>query len=369
MSERELPILQRRFYRGRVGLAAILNGLEIGPGDEVITQAYTCVAVPEGIMASGAIPVFTDITPGGVNIDPTVLADRVTASTRAIIVQHTFGYPADMTAITKIAHDHQIPIIEDCCHTLMSRHAGQLVGTFGVGAFYSFEWGKPLACGVGGAIMLNDDDLKDRVDAAISSLNEPSVSKALRVALQYAAFNALYRPSNYWRLKDLFGRLSKLKVAEGNYNPIDAVKPSEDFSLRMLPAVSKRLDKKLDSLDATTAAATTNAKKVLHILEAAELSPVSAIDGDTAVIVRLPVAVSDKTRFLALAREHRVEVAEWYSTPVHPLRVVEQPIANYQPGSCPVAELACSRMVSLPVVNVGRTYLKKLERLVRLAAD
>lgn len=369
MFETKVLNLGRRFYRGRVGLTAILNGLKIGTGDEVITQAYTCVAVPEGIMAAGATPVFTDIELGGVNIDAAVLEQRITDATRAIIVQHTFGFPADMTTINRIAESHGIPVIEDCCHTLASRHAGQLVGTFGVGAFYSFEWGKPLACGVGGAAVINDEALAREVDAAMQSLTDAPSSKALRVAIQYLAFNLLYRPANYWRLKDLFGRLSKLKVAEGNYNPIDAAQPSEDFSMRMLTSVSNRLDQKLKSLDAITASATANAQSVARTLQDAGLQPVFANRGDTAVLVRLPVAVSDKPRFLALAREHGVEVAEWYSTPVHPLHGAEQSTVNYEPGSCPVAESACSSMVSLPVINIGGSYLKKLERLLRMQAS
>lgn len=369
MSKDSVQDLRRRFYRGRVGLTAILNGLNVGSGDEIITQAYTCVAVPEGVMASGATPVYTDITSGGVNIDPGVLERRISDHTKAIIVQHTFGFPADITSISRIAEKYRIPLIEDCCHTLTSRHAGRLVGTFGVGAFYSFEWGKPLACGVGGAIAINDETLARNVDVAMQTFTDASISKALRVAIQYLAFSVLYRPANYWRLKDLFGHLSKLKVAEGNYNPIDADMPSEEFGLCMLPAVSKRLDKKLKALSQMTAVAAENTQEVARALQVAGLEPVNAMAGDTASLVRLPVSVSDKPRFLALAREHGVEVAEWYSTPVHPLKGEEYSMAHYLSGSCPVAELACDSMVSLPVINVGNSYIKKLKRLLRVYAS
>ncbi|HIE26284.1 TPA: hypothetical protein EYP66_03250, partial [Candidatus Poribacteria bacterium] len=84
------------FFRGRVALYAILKALNIGPGDEVATQAFTCVAVPEGIMASGARPVWVDIEVDGYNMDAEDLRRKLTLRTRAIIVQHTYGIPADM---------------------------------------------------------------------------------------------------------------------------------------------------------------------------------------------------------------------------------------------------------------------------------
>ena len=144
------------YFRGRVALHAILNGLGIGSGDEVALQAFTCVAVPEGIMATGARPVWIDIESDGYNMAPESLESRITPRTSAIVVQHTYGIPADLERILSIAERHQIPVIEDCCHTLASTYHGKPVGSFGVASFYSFEWGKPLVAGIGGAAVVND---------------------------------------------------------------------------------------------------------------------------------------------------------------------------------------------------------------------
>ena len=77
------------YFRGRVALYALLKALDVGPGDEVATQAFTCVAVPEAIMATGASPIYVDLEPTGFNMDVGDLQHKITSRTRAIIVQHT----------------------------------------------------------------------------------------------------------------------------------------------------------------------------------------------------------------------------------------------------------------------------------------
>ena len=109
------------YFRGRVALAAILRGLGVKAGDEVALQAFTCVAVPEAIMSIGAIPVYVDVEPGGINMDAEDLARKIGAATRAIVIQHSFGLPADVAQLTSIARDNNLPLVEDCAHTIASR--------------------------------------------------------------------------------------------------------------------------------------------------------------------------------------------------------------------------------------------------------
>src|SRR5207302_769094 len=116
------------YYRGRVALYDILRRLRVGPGDEVLLQAFTCVAVPEAIMATGATPVWVDLAANSVNLDPTDLAAKINPRTRAVIVQHTFGVPADLDAILPVVERHGLPLVEDCCHSLASAHRERALG-------------------------------------------------------------------------------------------------------------------------------------------------------------------------------------------------------------------------------------------------
>lgn len=346
-------------------MAAILRGLGVGPGDEVVTQAYTCVAVPEGIMAVGATPLFCDIRKNGINMDPGHLAEVITPKTRAVIVQHTFGYPADLAPIARVCDEAGVPLIEDCCHTLESQYNGETVGSFGVAAFYSFEWGKPLACGIGGAITVNRATLQEEIEQAVGEQLDPPIARRLRVALQYAVFRIAYRPSTYWALKDLFGFASRFRLAEGNYNPMNTGEPSPEFAYGMLRSVERRLERQLSVSIAKAERAIAQASLIKDCLQRFDHQPLAERPGDRVVPVRLPLRVSDKQRFLALARQHRVEVAEWYATVVHPLQPDEQRLVAYAAGSCPVAEQSCREIVSFPVVSADDRYLASLATLLK----
>src|SRR5690349_4196963 len=94
------------FWKGRVALYAILKAMQIGPGDEVILPAFTCVVVPNAVRFTGATPVYVDIASGTYNIDPEAIVKVVTPNTRAIVVQHTFGISADLHALTEIARQY-----------------------------------------------------------------------------------------------------------------------------------------------------------------------------------------------------------------------------------------------------------------------
>ncbi|MGD9646063.1 MAG: DegT/DnrJ/EryC1/StrS family aminotransferase [Pirellulales bacterium] len=149
---------------GTDALELALRGAGIGPGDEVITVAHTAVATVCGIERSGARVVLVDIDPRTYTIDPQAAASAVTSRTRAIVPVHLYGQPADMTAIGRLAERHKLLLIEDCAQAHGARWNGQLVGTFGHAATFSFYPTKNLAaCGDAGAVVTRDAALVERV--------------------------------------------------------------------------------------------------------------------------------------------------------------------------------------------------------------
>ncbi len=342
-------IIELTYYRGRVALSALLKGLGVGKDDEVAVQAFTCVAVPEAIMASGVRPVYADIEQNGFNMDASDLERKITPQTKAVIVQHTYGIPADMERIKYVVDKANIPIIEDCCHTFVSAYKGKIVGSFGVGSFYSFEWGKPIVAGIGGSAIINDSNLNEKIQSKYKDYRFPSTVKLLRTQLQYFGFKILYRPSLYWPVRDMFHMLGSIGAAESNYNPIGTDGVARDFSLGMSEALKKRLANKLQTLDAQTRHSRKVAAEYRSRIHSTLVShPVLPANSNT-VFARYPLIAEEKPMLLTKARKANVELAEWYSTPIHPLESQDLRKVHYEAGSCPVAEERCGQVVTLPI--------------------
>ncbi|PWK76881.1 DegT/DnrJ/EryC1/StrS family aminotransferase [Aminobacter sp. AP02] len=130
----------------------------VGPGDEVITVPFTFVASVSAICYAGARPVFVDVEPVTLTMDPGKLEAAITSRTKAILPVHLYGQMADMDAITAIADRHGIAVIEDACQAHGAEFDGRRAGSIGVSGCFSFYPGKNLgACGEGGMFVTNDD--------------------------------------------------------------------------------------------------------------------------------------------------------------------------------------------------------------------
>ena len=142
-------------------LAMIVNGVEAG--DEVICPSLTFAASVNCIRYVGAIPVFCDISGlDDMNISPSEFEKLITPKTKAVVVVHMAGFPADMDAIMAIANKHNIKVIEDACHAPLSEYKGKVLGTIGSMGCYSFFSNKNISTGEGGMIITNDKKIGDR---------------------------------------------------------------------------------------------------------------------------------------------------------------------------------------------------------------
>jgi perosamine synthetase len=151
---------------GTAGLHLALRAVGIGPGDEVITSPFSFVASANAIVYCGATPVFADIDPVTLNLDPAAAEAAITPRTKAILPVHIFGYPADMPAFERIAQKHGLAIVEDACEALGAKHAdGPAVGGRGNPAVFGFYANKQLTTGEGGMVTLGDRAMKQRIDS------------------------------------------------------------------------------------------------------------------------------------------------------------------------------------------------------------
>ena len=149
---------------GLDALTLMMRALDIGAGDEVILPANTFIATALAVTQTGATPVLIDHDPETYNIDPRRIPAAITRRTRAIIPVHLYGQPADMDKIQIIADEHGLPVLEDACQAHGARYKGRRCGSLGTAAAFSFYPGKNLgACGDGGAMVTDDDEIADGV--------------------------------------------------------------------------------------------------------------------------------------------------------------------------------------------------------------
>lgn len=192
---------------GTAGLHLCIRALDISEGDEVIVPSFTFIAAANVIRYERATPVFVDIEPTTLNIDPTKIEAAITPHTRAILVVHNFGVPANMQIILEIAKRHQLPVIEDACEAIGAEFHNRRVGSFGDAAVFAFYPNKQITTGEGGIIVTPDESLAERM-------------RALRNQGRY--------PSNDWLQHSELGynyRLSELSCALGieQLKRIDAI--------------------------------------------------------------------------------------------------------------------------------------------------
>lgn len=149
---------------GLDALHLILRGYEIGPGDEVIVPSNTYIATWLAVSYAGATPVPVEPDERTYNLDPACIEAAITPHTKAIMVVHLYGQPADMDPINEIATRHGLKVIEDAAQAHGALYKGRRTGSLGTAAGFSFYPGKNLgALGDGGAVTTNDDTLADRI--------------------------------------------------------------------------------------------------------------------------------------------------------------------------------------------------------------
>ncbi|HXF51522.1 MAG TPA: DegT/DnrJ/EryC1/StrS family aminotransferase [Dehalococcoidia bacterium] len=355
------------FESARSGLYALLAAMGLSPDDEALLQAFTCVAVPNAVLWAGGRPVYVDMDPRTYNIDPADLERKLTPRSRAVIVQHTFGIPCDLDAVTEIAGRRRLLLIEDCAHALGGSHGGRELGTFGDAAVFSFGRDKVISSVFGGMLVVREPELAERVAALYERLRLPSRRWIAQQLLHPVATNVAVLPL-YFRARigvALLVGLQRAGLLSRAVAPEELRGGRPSGWVRRLPAPLARLAaRQLDRLDALNAH-----RRAMADIYRAELDgmalPALHDPGDVPVYLRFPVATWERDAIIARARQKRILLDKWYDAPVAPAGV-DLAAVRYVPGSCPNVEAACAATLNLPThPRIDADDARAIARLVR----
>lgn len=338
----------RFFNSGRSALFALLKSFDIGNGDEVIVQAFTCVAVPNSVLWAGATPVYADID-ASYNIDPQSVEQKISRKTKALIVQHTFGVPAAMDSLRNIAKKHKLILIEDCAHSIGATYKGMPLGTIGDAAFFSFGRDKPLSSVWGGAAVIRPRHKEASAELIRYHREFPLpgmgwIAQQLLHPVLFALVLPLYTSGIGKLLLFLFQRVNLLSFpvfpSEKNGGKPDGFPAEYPEALAYLLSYQlKKLERYATMRNRAAAMYRTAFKSKTSIT----LPP----DIAGSVPLRFTVEVDDPDRLRAEAKRQGILLGNWYNNIVDP-RGVNFIKVSYTKGSCPRAEAAALRVVNLP---------------------
>lgn len=323
-----IPDNMTLFETGRVAQYFLLKGLGIGEGDEVIIQAFTCVAVPNSVAWTGAKPVFVDVD-DTLNMDPEKMIRAITTKTRAVIWQSTFGNPGAMDKARKICQQKKICFIEDGAHT------GRVTGDLG---FISFGRDKAVSGLFGGGAIVSE--------RKISIPDLPKKSYSLFYSLVVYFVLQTYSFFNLGKvihklLKNFLPKVLTLEEKQG-------IKPENFYQAP--PKVLVQWNNR-ESFD--------RHRRLLADFYQQNLPGLYAP-------LRYSIFVSDPDGLRRFAAKRNIFLGDWYDSVVAPRGVNLEKI-GYRAGSCPKAEAACKKIVNLPTnPNIGLEEARKVVEVVKL---
>jgi perosamine synthetase len=332
------------FGSGRMSLFAILEALKIGPGDEVIMPGFTCVVVPNALIYKGITPIYVDISRKDFNIDVEKIESSISARTKAIYAQHTFGVPCDIGKIRILANKYKLKIIEDCAHALGGDIAGSMVGSSSDVAFFSTDHSKIISTYLGGMATTNNNDIADQLrKIQISSpfLPRKDVFKIIRSFLfewiyfsPYVLWIGLLVHKVLIKFNILYSFHDELRIIR----PIDYPYPCRLSSQQALLGINqlKRIKTNLDHR--RSIAAWLEKKLRWYSYDADEIDRISWI--------RYSFLVKDRDAFLSRFGG-KFDLGIWFLSPFGG-RDSDFSKIGYQKGTCPNAEFVAKHIVNFP---------------------
>jgi perosamine synthetase len=364
------------FNSGRSSLYAILKALNLAKDSEVLLQAFTCNAVANPILWLKLKPVYIDCNENNFNLDINDLKKKITPKSKVLIVQHTFGLPAEMDVLIDFARQNNLILIEDCAHSLGAEYKGRKVGTFGQVAFFSFSRDKVISSVYGGIAVTSDAKLAQELEKIYKSFSFPGYYWIFQQLLHPLLLNYIILPVyNLIDLGKIFLILSQwLHILSKAVHWKEKRGERPDYFPRRLPNTLALLAlNQFNKLDKFYAHREKLADFYYNLLK------------DSAFIVSeslSPKILKEKNikhSFLRFTVKHikahditweawnkqNILVGDWYTSPIAPCDTRLDKM-QYILGSCPKAERLSQVTLNLPThINIGEKEAQRVANFLK----
>ena len=356
---------------GRQALYDLLRAYDIGLGDEVIIQAFTCIAVPEPILWVGAKPVYADVEQGSYSVDPQDILKKITSNTKAIIVQHTFGIPGPIEEIVSMAKEKNIIVIEDCAHAFGSTLNNKALGTFADASIISFGRDKCLSSVYGGACVVKNREQMEKLRALHNQRKQPPFMWTAQQLLHPILFSyiiPLYFTFGIgkallvlFQKAGLLSRAVELQERSGR-------KPAH-IEFQYSPALAQLLMLQLGKIDAMNARRKYIADRYMQELSGSKAVLPTVPQSNQPSWLRFPILVKNQKQVMFMAREKNILLGDWYDAVLVPKgsNLVE---FRYAPDTCLSAEQLAQQVINLPTYpSLTDTQVSEIIALIKTYAS
>ncbi|MBD3362926.1 aminotransferase class I/II-fold pyridoxal phosphate-dependent enzyme [Candidatus Dojkabacteria bacterium] len=378
------------FDSARSSLYAILKAFGIGKGDEVLLQAFTCVALPNPILWVGAKPIYVDIDLDNFNIDVDDLEKKITLKTKAVIVQYTFGIVPNLSRIKDICSKHNLILIEDNCHNF-----GQVfqvdgkrykAGTFGDAAMISLGQEKIISATRGGFAVVHNKRARIPLEDEYEYLKKPRIRDIIRGILNPCIWKVrekfgfigdlIYKFLVKIRLHELGLTKEELTGKKANHLPYSMPNSNAILGLKQFGKLEKFIqhrkrvasnyfkvlsnyitvqqdnNMKVSILSNEDARKPVRGIKIVKRNEASRYAPPTWL--------RFPIVMEDAENVRRDAETKGIILGNWYTEVIH-CQGVDMCALNYKEGSCPKAEWLVQRSINLPThQGIGTDEIRKI---------
>jgi len=356
------------FNSGRSAFLAILNSLNLPKKSEVLLQAFTCNASVNPIIWAGFSPVFVDCNEKTFNIDIDDLKRKISQKSKIIVVQHTFGTPAEIEKVLAIMRQElkegkKLILIEDCAHSLGAHYttssgSKKMVGTFGKASFFSFSRDKIISSIYGGLVVTNDDKLAEKIREFQKKIKYPSYFWIFQQLLHPLLMNWIILPTYSIFGKYLLVVLQYLRLLSKAVHQKEKKGKMPNYFPKKMPnalaVLALNQFRKIEKFNK-------HREKIAQLYFQKLKKSSFGLPENRGVFLRFTLKNPNAHQIIKKAWKKNLLIGDWYTSPIAPDDTKLEKI-NYKIGSCPKAEKLAKTTFNLPThINISE---KKAEKIV-----